>query len=90
MNITSARTARSTNTINPLGDLVRLAHEAGIKVGACVDVTAVPRTVYDHHPEWFVRDASGRPYVIATFPDGEVVRTGPVEADRGRIEVAHP
>jgi hypothetical protein len=53
---------------DPLGDLVRLAHDAGIKVGACVDVSAVPRPVHDHHPEWFVRDAHGHPYVITSFP----------------------
>ncbi len=47
---------------------MRLAHDAGIKIGACVDVAAVPRPVHDHHPEWFVRDAAGHPYVINTFP----------------------
>ncbi len=53
---------------DPLADLVRLAHEAHIRIGACVDVAAVPRPVHDHHPEWFVRDASGRPFVITTCP----------------------
>ncbi len=53
---------------DPLGDVVRLAHESSIKVGACVDVAAVPRPVYDHYPEWFMKTASGGPHIVTAHP----------------------
>lgn len=63
------------NRVNPnlgtrdlLGELVEGVHKHGIKIGACIDVAAAPRPVYEHHPEWFVRDSNGQPFLLISHP----------------------
>jgi len=44
------------------GDLVQAARQDGIVVFARMDSNGAGQEVYDAHPEWFTRDADGKPY----------------------------
>ncbi|MBI3279511.1 MAG: hypothetical protein HYZ57_06685 [Acidobacteria bacterium] len=45
------------------GEMLRQAHARGIRVVGRFDLSKTPKAVYDAHPEWFFRRASGEPVV---------------------------
>lgn len=47
-----------------LRDIVKACHDAGFKVIARVDFRGVKKEIYDQHPDWFARDASGNPFIL--------------------------
>lgn len=47
-----------------LRDIVKACHDAGFKVIARVDFRGVKNEIYDQHPDWFARDASGNPFIL--------------------------
>ena len=47
-----------------LRDIVRACHDAGFKVIARVDFRGVKKEIFDQHPDWFGKDASGNPFVL--------------------------
>src|SRR5262249_28330653 len=44
------------------GDLARASHEDGLAVLARMDSNRAHEELYQAHPDWFARDASGNPY----------------------------
>ena len=47
------------------GDLARAAHDDGLVVLARMDSNRTAEDFYNAHPDWFARDAQGRPYRAA-------------------------
>ncbi|MBK5291988.1 MAG: beta-galactosidase [Acidobacteriia bacterium] len=45
------------------GDVVREAHARKIRVVGRYDLSKTPKAVFDAHPEWFFRQASGQPVI---------------------------
>jgi hypothetical protein len=45
------------------GDVVRLAHARGIRVVGRFDLSKTQKAVFDAHPEWFFRRATGEPAI---------------------------
>jgi len=48
---------------DPFGEVLRLAHARGIRVVGRFDLSKTHKEAFDAHPEWFFRQAGGRPVV---------------------------
>ena len=48
---------------DPFGEVLKLSHARGIRVIGRFDFSKTRKEVYDAHPEWFFRQASGEPVV---------------------------
>jgi putative glycosyl hydrolase-like family 6 (GHL6) protein len=48
---------------DPFGEVLKLAHARGIRVIGRFDFSKTRKAVYDAHPEWFFRQASGEPVI---------------------------
>ncbi len=49
------------------GEITRAAHEDGLAVFARMDSNRAGEEFYRAHPDWFARDADGRPYLVTNL-----------------------
>ena len=74
------------------GDILREAHARKIRVVGRFDFSKTQKAVFDAHPEWFFRQASGEPVVYnglySTCIDGGLLpRPGDEDPERGTRQI---